>query len=340
MRFTELTTALTTPGFADVAFLDWLRTRFVDPVPDTLAWSEIVARQPDLADAALRMHHAGLLDLPTGARLTEQHRVPPTVEDWMALIEEWALGLDDPDVTDALRRALPSVGYVWTRNGVRRGRTPTDRVLARSEAKAGATVDIVTAEHAALGERMRMLVLCDHERAGATVPATLVGVLDQQAGSARAVLAALLRDPGTRALRPLLVTGSTVAGAHATLRRAAGAGAAHRPRHRRHAADRSRWSQPHVPVRRLGRRPGTGARHGARQCGQDGGRGPPAAARARGTPPTASRGAGPRVSGSRTSRGSSPPAAPRSSWAPGACSARGGTPAASRAWSTSPRPPR
>ena len=47
-----------------------------------------------------------------------------------------------------------------------------------------------------------MLVLCDHERAGATVPATLVGVLDQQAGSARAVLAALLRDPGTRALRP------------------------------------------------------------------------------------------------------------------------------------------
>lgn len=217
VRFTELTTALTTPDFADVAFLDWLRTRFVDPVPDTLAWSEIVARRPDLADAALRMHHAGLLDLPTGARPTEQHRVPPTVEDWMALVEEWALGLDDPDVTDALRRALPSVGYVWTRNGVRRGRTPTDRVLARSEAKAGATVDIVTAEHAALGERMRMLVLCDHERAGATVPATLVGVLDQQAGSARAVLAALLRDPGTRALRPLLVTGSTVAGGHATL---------------------------------------------------------------------------------------------------------------------------
>ena len=107
VRFTELTTALTRPGFADVAFLDWLRTRFVDPVPDTLAWSEIVAREPDLADAALRMHHAGLLDLPTGARLTEQHRVPPTVEDWMALVEEWALGLDDPDVTDALRRALP-----------------------------------------------------------------------------------------------------------------------------------------------------------------------------------------------------------------------------------------
>ena len=217
VRFTELTTDLTRPGFADVDFLDWLRTRFVDPVPATLAWAEVVLREPELADAALRMHHAGLLVLPTGARLTEQHRRPPTVEDWMALVEEWALGLDDPDLTDALRRALPSVGYVWTRAGVRRGRTPTDRVLARSEAKAGATVDLVTAEHAGLGERMRMLVLCDHERAGATVPATLVGVLDQQAGSARAVLAALLRDPGTRALAPLLVTGRTVAGSHATL---------------------------------------------------------------------------------------------------------------------------
>ncbi len=217
VRFTELTTALTRPGLAEVDFLDWLRRRFVDPVPATLAWSDVVTREPHLADAALRMSHAGLLDLPAGARLSEQHRRPPAVEDWMALVEAWALGLDDPDVTDALRRALPSVGYAWTRRGVRRGRTPTDRVLARSVAKASATVDIVIAEHAALGERMRLLVLCDHERAGATVPATLVGVLDQQAGSARAVLDALLRDPGTRALHPLLVTGSTVAGGHATL---------------------------------------------------------------------------------------------------------------------------
>ncbi len=217
VRFTELTTALTRPGLAEVDFLDWLRRRYVDPVPATLTWADVVTREPRLADAALRMHHAGLLDLPEGARLSEQHRRPPTVEDWMGLVEAWALGLDDADVTDALRRALPSVGYSWTRRGVRRGRTPTDRVLARSVAKASAAVDIATAEHATLGERLRLLVLCDHERAGATVPATLVGVLDQQAGSARAVLDELLRDPGTRALQPLLVTGSTVAGGHATL---------------------------------------------------------------------------------------------------------------------------
>lgn len=218
VRFAELTEALTRPGFAEVGFLDWLRARFVDPVPDTIAWAELSRRDPELADAALRMHHHGLLDLPDGARPSERHRRTPTVEDWMALIDEWAVTLDDPDVTDTLREALPSVGYVWTRRGVRRGRTPTDRVLARSAAKARACVDLVRSEHAALGDDLRQLVLCDHEEARAVVPATLSGVLDQQAGSAVAVLTELLRDPTTRALEPLLVTGRTVAGARSTLR--------------------------------------------------------------------------------------------------------------------------
>ena len=324
VRFTELTTALTRPGFADVAFLDWLRTRFVDPVPDTVAWSEVVAREPELADAALRMHHGGLLDLPAGARLTEQHRMAPTVEDWMALVEEWAVGLDDPDVTDALRQALPSVGYVWTRRGVRRGRTPTDRVLARSVAKATATVDIVTAEHAALGERTRMLVLCDHERAGATVPATLVGVLDQQAGSARAVLAELLRDPGTRALNPLLVTGSTVAGGRAVL-------AALREQVRLTAPDVADTLRILPLDGGPSRAPGTSLVPG-----------PDARRRttsARTVLSTGWRGGGRRAPGSLTSPHSSPMAAPRSSSAPVACSARAGTRAASPGSSTSPLPP-
>jgi hypothetical protein len=62
-----------------------------------------------------------------------------------------------------------------------------------------------------------MLVLCDHERAGATLPADLTGVIDQQAGSAHAMLAALVADVETRGLSPLLVTGRTVAAESATL---------------------------------------------------------------------------------------------------------------------------
>ncbi len=124
---------------------------------------------------------------------------------------------DDDAVVEAVRRALPAVGYLWTKRGIRRGRSPVDRVLARSTAKTTATVAIVSTEHLNLGARMRMLVLCDHERASATLPVDLRGVIDREAGSAHAVLAALLHDDATVALRPLLVTGRTVSGAPDTL---------------------------------------------------------------------------------------------------------------------------
>lgn len=225
LRFTELTTMLTTPGFGSVGFYEWLTTRFVEPVPATTTWAALAAREPDLCDAALRMHHAELLALPAGARLQEEHRHDPTAEDWVALLGDWLLRhvaeSDDPrdaEVLSTVRAALPSVGYQWTRRGVRRGRSTVDRVLARSSAKPTAAAQIIGAEHAAIGSRTRVLVLCDHERATATVPTSLEGVLDAEAGSAIAALDTLLTDPGTAVLRPMLVTGSVVAASEPTLR--------------------------------------------------------------------------------------------------------------------------
>lgn len=224
LRFTELTTLLTTPGFGSVGFYEWLTTRFVEAVPATTTWAALAEREPDVCDAALRMHHAGLLALPVGARLREEHRHAPSAEDWVRLLGDWLLHhvaeSDDPadaEVLAVVRAALPSVGYQWTRRGVRRGRSPVDRVLARSYAKPGAAAQIIAAEHAAIGERARVLVLCDHERAAATVPVTLAGVLDAEAGSAIAALEALLTDPSTALLHPMLVTGSVVAASESTL---------------------------------------------------------------------------------------------------------------------------
>ena len=155
------------------------------------------------------MHHAGLLGLPAGAVPAEEHRRDPSADDWVLLVGDWLTkGLSrtgdpaDDTVVEAVRRALPAVGYVWTKRGIRRGRSPVDRVLARSTAKTTATVALVATEHLNLGARMRMLVLCDHERASATLPVDLRGVLDREAGSAHAVLAALLQDDATAALRP------------------------------------------------------------------------------------------------------------------------------------------
>ncbi|MCW2757887.1 MAG: box helicase [Nocardioidaceae bacterium] len=215
-RFTELTTDLTDPTFGDPAFLPWLDQRFVTRAGDAPSWAAMLREQPDLCAAALRMHHVGLLALPPGARMDEEHRRAPSADDWMLLVDDWLARQtgDDAVVTD-VRRALPAVGFVLTRHGIRRGRTPVDRVLARSESKTTAAVQIVENEIGELGDGARVLLLCDHEVAGATLPADLTGVIAQQAGSARAVLAALLSS--TTADDAVLVTGKTVAGSVDTL---------------------------------------------------------------------------------------------------------------------------
>jgi superfamily II DNA or RNA helicase len=207
-RFLELTTALSDPTFGSVSFFDHLQRRWLDD------------RQPTPEyDATLRMVHAELLPRPEGVRLAERHRHDPTADDWMLLLEGWVALLRTTDRDDAvlerIREVLPSVGYQLTKRGIRRGRSPVDRVLARSEAKTVALSQIVEAEHANLGNRLRMLVLCDHEQATATLPAQLDGVISPQAGSARLALEHLLDSHAY--LHPLLVTGRTVAGSTATL---------------------------------------------------------------------------------------------------------------------------
>lgn len=263
-RFDELITTLTDPTIGPTSFLPWLDSRLVEPMGRERAWAELATTEPELADAALRLHHHGLLTLPDGARPAEQHRHSPTSQDWVTLIGDWVThhleplaGAEPPktggpaqprtgsqDSADAeiaqttqlaqttqfaqttqlaqttlaqIRRALPAVGYQLTRRGIRRSRSPVDRVLARSEAKTRALVQIGRSEQQELGDAMRLLVICDHERATATVPTTLRGVLDQQAGSARLALGQLTR--ALPELDPILMTGRTVAGLPETLER-------------------------------------------------------------------------------------------------------------------------
>ncbi|MFC4497344.1 DEAD/DEAH box helicase family protein [Streptomyces ovatisporus] len=228
-RFTELTTALLDPGFASRPFLDWLDERFVarrGPDGSPVPWSGIERERPELAAAALRFHHSGLLALPEGARPREEHRRAPGAEDWVRLLDDWVRlclrrsgSPQDADVLDALRTALPSVGHQLTARGIRGGRSPVDRVLARSAAKPHAVREILAAEDRTTGDALRAVIVCDHERATATLPARLDGVLEAEAGSALLVLQELAADPRTAALDPLLVTGRTVAASRATARR-------------------------------------------------------------------------------------------------------------------------
>ena len=221
-RFAELTTRLLDPTFGSTPFLVWADLRFCGEVP----FATVAAKHPALADAALRLEHAGLVRLPDDVVRGEAAQYPPDADDWAVLIGDWYAGCiadsvddRDQDVREALRRMLPSIGFQLTRSGIRRGRTAVDRVLARSDAKSAALVEIVAAEHRTLGDRMGMLVICDHEEAAATVSADLAGVLADRAGSARHALARLVADPATAGLRPVMVTGRTVAAAPDVLAR-------------------------------------------------------------------------------------------------------------------------
>jgi superfamily II DNA or RNA helicase len=227
LRFAELRAGLLDPGFASTPFLGWLQQRVVDRAVNgsgaVVSWERFSKDQPALADAALRLHCDGMLPLPEGALLREQHRHPPTAEDWVALIGDYCKNcllpvLDGPDVDpldkdayEAIRAALPSIGYRLTKAGIRAAESPVDRMLARSEAKALAAVEILRAETGELGGRLRALVLTDFAEAGAAVPATLSGVLSEGAGGALLALRTLLADEVTATLDPVLMTGQRVA---------------------------------------------------------------------------------------------------------------------------------
>jgi superfamily II DNA or RNA helicase len=232
IRFAELRTDLLDPQFATTPFLAWLQTRVVErPGHDggQVSWARFEKDEPALANAAVRLHTAGLLPLPDGARVREQHRHAPSADDWVALIGDYGrrclLASGDPrdeQAYEAIRRALPSVGYRLTRAGARSSDSPVDRVLARSESKARAVIEILRAEDAELGGRLRALVLCDFTEAAGQLPARLTGVLPAEAGGARLALETLLSDEATAALDPVLMTGGQVACGAGTADRLAG----------------------------------------------------------------------------------------------------------------------
>jgi superfamily II DNA or RNA helicase len=234
VRFAELRAGLLDPQFAATSFLDWLQRRVVDRREDgsgaQVSWERFQRDEPALADAALRLHSDGMLPLPDGARLHEQHRQPPSAEDWVALIGDYCrrclLASGDPRderAYQAVRAALPSIGYRLTRAGPRAGESPVDRVLARSESKARAAVEILRAEAAELGDGLRALVLTDFAEAAGTVPAALSNVMDEGTGGALLALHTFLEDEATAALDPVLMTGQRVACGPDTAARLAGA---------------------------------------------------------------------------------------------------------------------
>ncbi len=179
-----------------------------------LSWAELARRQPRLADAGLRWLHARDIDPPDDAPRGEQQRADLTIDDWVVLLEDYALRRLRADASaeaatrlDELQVALGDLGFALTRQGIRRVGGEVDRVLLNSAAKPLAMCDALACEYDTRGPGLRAVVLCDSEhppRQTADSPLALTG-------GARGLLASLGADERFAGTRAALVTGETFA---------------------------------------------------------------------------------------------------------------------------------
>ncbi len=218
-RFRELVTALHDDADGPLSFPAWVigrlhdRRRGADEDAE-LPWADFQRRHPALARAGVRFLGSAGLALPAGAPRGEAYRRAPDLEDWLVLLEDYALrrlhGDASGEAADryaAVAAALGELGFRLTRRGIRRGTSEVDRLLTGSAAKALGLVEVLAAERESRGDALRALVLCDAELSEAKPDRLLGGVRDPAAGTARHALMAVGADARTAPLRPLLVSG-------------------------------------------------------------------------------------------------------------------------------------
>jgi len=223
-RFRDLVTEL--HDESEQEFLDfpgWVITRMRhreaagDPAlggGGELSWERFAKRRPALARAGVRFMASGGLELPKGAPRGEGYRRPPDLEDWLVLLEDYALRCLRAESSaeaarryDAVAAALRDLGFQLTRQGIRRGASDVDRLLTASGAKPIALAEVLACEYDVRGDGLRALVLTDAEVASVKVDAELSTALDPAAGTAPRAVLALASDVRTAPLRPLLVSG-------------------------------------------------------------------------------------------------------------------------------------
>jgi superfamily II DNA or RNA helicase len=219
VRFQELVTTLHDQGGETTSLPAWVITRMRERGRDAeedsgVPWSSFQRRHPALARAGARFLGSAGLELPPDVPRGEGYREQPALDDWLVLLEDYALRCLAGDSSsaasaryDRIAAALRSLGFSLTRRGIRRGASEVDRLLTNSAAKSIALTEVVGCEYDARGERLRALVLADTERAAAVPDTSLAAVLRPEAGTAPEAVRALAADGRTASLRPLLVSG-------------------------------------------------------------------------------------------------------------------------------------
>lgn len=180
-------------------------------------WTSFAYKNGELACAYLRFMHKYRLPLPDDLEMAENFQQSPFIEDWMVLIEDYALNYlktsassDNHLLYERIRAAIAKLGYGLTEKGIRKQASPVDRVLAFSRKKSHAVAEILDVEYRNLGDRLRTAVVTDFERMSATAAKQVKGVLSEESGGAIAVLRELLKTELSAQINPCLVTGSLI----------------------------------------------------------------------------------------------------------------------------------
>ena len=204
------------------SLVDWLvrvlRNREL-PTGKMKDWTSFERRDPELARSGRLFLHRQGLQLPKSIPALEADLLEPEVSHLDVLVSVLdryirhrllrSPSTADHELADRAIRRLRALGVQITETGSRACASPAARVMAYSRAKTDAVIPILKAEREVLGDRIRAVVIADYEKTSA-VAAEVNHLLDEEAGGAVAAFRALLSDPETDALDPVLVTGSTV----------------------------------------------------------------------------------------------------------------------------------
>ncbi|MCG8651050.1 MAG: DEAD/DEAH box helicase family protein [Pirellulales bacterium] len=185
------------------------------PTQRAANWRKFHARDPEFAEAAVWFMNSRNIPLPPGVPQLPRSE-PDDRTALITLIDRYTRHQlrrsphpDDRALAETAVQRLRMLGIQITDTGHRPCASPVSRVIAYTRSKTLALVPILSREMGLLGEQTRAVVIADYEKTSA-ITAEIEHLLDQEAGGAVAAFRALLDDPQTNQLDPVLVTGSTV----------------------------------------------------------------------------------------------------------------------------------
>ncbi len=216
-KFKQLTDFFNTPN-SDFSY--WISDRIMNRKllsGKEQEWKSFFHSRPHFAIAGIKYLIKNNNKIPWDITIVETMYLPMTLEDWLCLLEDYALNLlklssDDKDksLLIDIKNALRSLGYLLTEKGIRSHSSPLDRVLAYSKSKLGAVKEILKLEMEELGDQIRAAIITDFEISNALSIKKSGSVMDEECGGAVSVMKELVSDAATDKLDPVMVTGKSL----------------------------------------------------------------------------------------------------------------------------------